>query len=155
MTPARSRSHDTGPPDSAGSERGQALTEGILLGLLFLVPVIWMLGMLAQVHRAALASTAAVREAGFDAARASGRPDAARAIEDAVAASFADHELDSSRVSLRWSAPRGFERGGTVEVEVSYPVSVVQMPLLGSGRGPAINVVARHVARIDPFRSER
>jgi hypothetical protein len=149
-----------GPPDTAcwgtaGGQRGQALIESILLGLVFLVPVIWMLGMLAQVHRAALASTAAVREAGFDAARAQDRPGAARAIEQAVAASFADHQLDPDRVRLRWSAPRGFQRGGTVEVEVSYPVSVVQMPLFGSGPGPSINIVARHVARIDPFRSER
>ena len=136
----------------ARRESGFAMIETILLGLLLLVPLIWVLGVLADVHRAALATTAAVREAGFEAARTTARSDAARAIDRAVAEAFANQGLDpsSARVSV---STGGLRRGGAVEVEVAYPVTVVQAPLLGRVSGPSIWVRARHVARIDPFRS--
>jgi hypothetical protein len=54
---------------------------------------------------------------------------------------------------VRWSAPPALRRGGAVEVEVSLPVSVLQAPFLGRIAGPAIWVNARHVTRIDLFRS--
>ena len=44
---------------------GQAMIETIVLGLLMLVPLVWLLGVLADVHRTSLAAAAAVRAAGF------------------------------------------------------------------------------------------
>jgi hypothetical protein len=133
-------------------ERGQALIEAILLGLLLLVPLIWTLGVLADVHRTALAATAAAREAGFEAARATGAPGAARAIDRAVAQAFADHGLDPDEARVR-VVTNGLARGAPVEVEIAYPVTVLQAPLLGRVAGPSIIVRARHAARVDPYRS--
>lgn len=133
-------------------EGGQALLEVMTLGMLFLVPLIWALGVLSELHRAALSSTAAAREAGFDAARATDDRAAARAVDAAVAAVFADHGLDPSEARVAWSG-NGLTRGEPLEISISYPVTVVQAPFLARAGGPSIWVHARHVARIDPFRS--
>jgi hypothetical protein len=134
-------------------ERGQALLETILLGLLLMIPLVWLLSILADVHRSALATTAAVRNAGADAARETSVTAASRAIDDAVSRALADHGIATSGARVRWSAPPALRRGGAVEVEVSLPVSVLQAPFLGRIAGPAIWVNARHVTRIDLFRS--
>lgn len=134
-------------------ERGQALIEVVLVGLLLLAPLLWGLGVLAQLHRGALAATSAAREAGLDAARAAGAAQARRSGERALVQAFIDHGLDARRVEARWSMDPRLERGSAVEVEVSYPVSVLQAPFLGSVSGPSIWIRARHVARVDPFRS--
>ena len=136
-------------------EDGHAVVETILLGLLLLVPLIWVLGVLADVHRTALAATAAVREAGFEAARAADRSGAARAVDRAVTQAFTNQGLDPRQARVRVSAGGRLERGTAIEVEVSYPVTVAQAPLLGRVAGPSIWIRARHVARVDPYRSRR
>lgn len=128
-----------------------ATIETLLLGLLLIVPLIWALGVLSELHRAALATTTAAREAGFDAARAAGRSDAERRIDVAVASALADHGLDPARAGVEWTSD--LARGGEVELRVSYDVPVLQAPLLGSVGGPTISVTASHVARVDPYRS--
>lgn len=133
------------------NERGTAMIETLLLGLLLLVPLIWVLGVLSEVHRAALATTTAAREAGFDAARATTRGDAASRIDAAVASALADHGVDPRRARVEWTSD--LERGGAVELRVSYDVPVLQAPLLGSIGGPSITVNASHVARVDRYRS--
>jgi hypothetical protein len=132
-------------------DSGQAMIETILLGLLLLVPLVWMLGVLADVHRTSLAATAAVRAAGFEAARSESAPDAELAIDDAVARAFTAHGLDPSDVLVDWRG--GLGRGQRVEIEVGYPVAVAQAPLLGRLGGPSLWVRARHIARVDPYRS--
>jgi hypothetical protein len=139
--------------NAARRQSGFALIETLLLGLLFLIPLVWALGVLAELHQAALASTAAAREAGIDAARASNMVDAGMAVEDAVARAFADEGLEAGDAHVAWSAGAGLERDGTVEVEVSYPVTVLQAPLLGQVSGPSIWVRAAHSVRVDPYRS--
>jgi hypothetical protein len=134
-------------------DQGQALIETILLGLLLLVPLLWGLGVLADLQRNALATTAAAREAGFEAARATGRADAARAIDRAVAQAFRDQGLDPSTAQVDVSLPGGLERGAVVEITVGARVPVFQAPLIGRVAGPSIGVTARHVARVDPYRS--
>lgn len=134
------------------NERGSALVETLLLGLVLLIPLIWVLGTLAEVHRAALATTTAAREAGFDAARAATPLDAQRRIDAAVASALADHGVDPDGAWVEWT-PAGLERGSAVEVRVVYDVPVLHLPLLGSVPGPSIPVSASHLARVDPYRS--
>ena len=133
-------------------EDGQSLIEAIILGLLFLVPVIWAIGVLADLHRSALAATAAAREAGFEAARASSIGEANEAIAKAVSEAFANHGLEpgSTEVDVSMS---GLDRGGAIEVQIGFPVTVLQAPLLGRVAGPSIWVNAAHVTMIDPYRS--
>lgn len=132
------------------AERGQALIEVVLLGLLLLVPLLWLLTTLSEVHRGALAASAAAREAGADAVRAAAEGDVAGAVQAAVARAFADHRIDPGRARVRWGGR--LDRGGVIEVVVSYPVEVLPLPLFGD-LGASVWVNARHVARVDPYRS--
>ncbi|MGH2808184.1 MAG: hypothetical protein ACRDKT_13025 [Actinomycetota bacterium] len=132
-------------------EAGSALIETFLLALVLLVPLLWALGILAELHRGALATSAAAREAGMEAARSADAASAERAVTDAVHRALIDHGVDPSRATVRWSTDPGFPRGAAVEVVVTYPVTVTQAPLLGEVAGPAIVVRASHVARIDPY----
>lgn len=135
------------------NERGQAMMETILLGLLLIVPLIWALGVLAELHRGALGTTAAVREAGADAARSISLEEGRQAIDKAVSAALIDQGLDPSLAEVTYSIDPRFSRGGLIEVQVGYPVSVVSAPLIGSASGPAVWVRASHITRIDPYRS--
>ena len=135
------------------SERGLALIEALLLGLVLIVPLIWVLGVLSSVHQGALAATSAAREAGVDAARARDLEGASMAVERAVARAFVDHGLDPSDAVVRFSTAPHLARGGTVHVVVRYPVEVISAPLLGDIGGPAVWVDARNVTRIEPFGS--
>jgi hypothetical protein len=131
-------------------QRGQGVIETILLGLLLIAPLIWALGVLSDLHRSALAATAAAREAGFDAAHSPSPAAAAGTVEEAVRTAFLNQGLDPAAARVAWSAP-SFARGGAVEVVVSYPVTVLQAPLIGRVAGPSVWVTASHVARIDPY----
>lgn len=135
------------------ADAGQALVETILLGLLLLVPLMWCLGVLADLHRSALGTTAAAREAAADGARSTTPADAARSVDRAVASALDDEGLDPARARVDVSIPAGLERGAPVEVEVAYPVTVLQAPLIGRVSGPSIWVRARGIARVDPYRS--
>jgi hypothetical protein len=137
----------------ARSESGQAVIEALLLGMLMLVPLIWALGVLADLHRSALGTTAAAREAGFDAARSATLVAADAAVAEAVERALADQGLDPGEARVRWGAGGSLRRGGAVEVEIAYPVTVLQAPLLGRVSGPSLWVRARHIARVDPYRS--
>lgn len=62
--------------------------ETILLGLVLFVPVVWALGVLADLHRGALATSAAAREAGFDAARSVDMAEAESSVATACTKRF-------------------------------------------------------------------
>lgn len=132
---------------------GQALTETVILGLVLLAPLIWLLGMLGEMHRAALASEAAVREAGFQVARAGNADQARDGVARSVRTALIDHGLDPGRALLEARWARSLPRGASLSIAVSYPVSIVGAPLLGRVAGPSIWIKAIHVARIDPYRS--
>lgn len=127
------------------------MTETLLLGLLLLVPLIWALGVLADLHRTALATTAAARDAGVSASRSGTSAQAGESMHEAVAGALRDHDLEPDRAQLRWTAVPRFDRGARVEIVVRYPVTVAQAPLLGRVAGPSVWVDARHVARLHPF----
>ncbi|MFP5298782.1 MAG: hypothetical protein ACLGHL_07335 [Actinomycetota bacterium] len=134
------------------SERGTGLVETLLLGLLLMVPLIWTLSVLAELHRAALASTSAARSVGASVSRAPGgvTPDVPqRALMEA----FRAHGLDASGADLSIHAPRGFQRGARVSIEVSYRVPVLKIPLLGSLDVASIGVEAVHTAAIQRYAS--
>jgi hypothetical protein len=134
-------------------ERGQALVESLVLGMLLIVPIVWALMVLADVHRSALGTTSAAREAGFDAARSDGLSAAARSVERTVELALTNHGLDADEANVRLSAPDGLVRGARIEVHVSYPVGVARFPFLGEVSGPSIWVRSTHIARVDPFAS--
>ena len=134
------------------NQRGIALTEALLLGLVLLVPFLWLLGVLSDLQRGALASSAAAREAGAEAARSGDAQTVEQVVDRTVAEVFRDHGLDpgEAEVALRGG---GGARGSAVEVIVRYEVTGLQIPFLGRVSGPSVRVTARHIARVDPFAS--
>lgn len=135
------------------NEHGHALIEAMLLGLVFIVPVLWLLSVSAEIHGAVLGTSSAAREAGFEAGRSTDVVAADRRVSAAVARSVADHGLDPDRARIEWVPSPGWRRGGTVEVVVSYRVPVFQFPLLGEIGEPTVVVNGRHLATIDRYRS--
>jgi hypothetical protein len=135
------------------TECGQAIIETLLVSLVLLVPLMWMLGVLSDLQRGALGTTAAAREAGFDAASSSEPSTASAAVERAVHQAFVDEGLDPTQALVSWASTPGFPRGGTVKVSVSYPVTIAQFPFIGRVSGPSITVRSIELARIDPYRS--
>src|SRR5688572_3192777 len=129
------------------SQRGHALVETLLLGLIMMAPLLWALGVLAELHRSALATTSAAREAGFEISRSVDPLAARRAAEIAVAAALKDHGLDPSKAQLDLSIT-GLHRASPVQVVVSYPTRVLAAPFLGSVAGPSVWTHAKSVARV-------
>ena len=133
-------------------QRGVALTEALLLGLVLLIPLLWLLGVLSDLQRGALASSAAAREAGAEAARSGDARTMEQVVDRTVAEVFRDHGLDP-RDAVVLMRSGGGARGSAVEVIVGYEVTVLQVPFIGRVSGPSIGVTARHVARVDPYAS--
>ena len=134
-------------------EAGSSLLESFLLGILLLVPLVWALSVLADLQRAALATSAAAREAGFEAARANDPLSADAAVRSAAHQALTDHGFDLEEAEVAWSGPPGFPRGGTVEVVVRVPVEVLEAPLIGRVADSHVWVRSTHIARIQPFGS--
>jgi Flp pilus assembly protein TadG len=120
------------------SEDGAATLEVMVLGVVLIVPLIWLVAVLADVHRAALAVDAAAREVGWELTH-HGSSDT---IDEAAAAAFRDQGLDVSRVTVSWDGSG--DRGEVVIVRTSYPVSVASFPWIGALSGPTIQVHAVH-----------
>ncbi|MGH2753674.1 MAG: hypothetical protein ACRDLB_04510 [Actinomycetota bacterium] len=131
---------------------GFALIETIVLGFVMLIPLMWLLGVLSDLQRGALAASAAAREAGAGAARAADPAEMDSVVATAVADAFRDHGLDPRRADVEVDLG-GSARGAAVEVVVRYDVTVLQAPFIGPVGGPSIQVSAAHVARIDPYAS--
>ena len=137
----------------AGDEEGHAVIEAVLLGLVLLVPVVWLLSVSAEIHGAALGTATAAREAGFEAARSVDVISADRSVTSLVEQAIRDHGLDPSRSQVRWVPAPGWRRGAAIEVVVSYRVPVFQIPLFGQLSEPNVVVSGRHLAIIDRYRS--
>lgn len=129
--------------------RGAALVEAVLLSLILLIPVAWGLTIMDRVQRAALASAAAVREAGDVATSLLARDHTDSLIDSAVSAAFHDQDLAPGNARVRWSAPAGVRRGGRVEIEVLYQVEVFGgwLPFA------SIPIRARHMTFFPPYAS--
>lgn len=136
-------------------ERGSALVEFTWLGLILLVPLVWILLSVFEVQRGAFATTAAARSAGRAYVLA---PDAATGQQRATdAAEFvlsdqgspgmkATVTVDCEPVPEQCLAP-----GSTVTVTVSSSVPVPLMPELLGGERPAVKVSAVHRVPVGTF----
>lgn len=131
-------------------ESGMAVIESVILGIVLIMPMIWLLSVLTSIHSAALATNSAVREAGAVVSRSLYEP---RDLDVLAQETLRSHGLDPAAGDLEVSAPDGFTRGAAVHIAISYPVAVFDPPFLSARVGPAVTVRSRHIARIDPYRS--
>lgn len=135
------------------NDEGYAVLEAFLLALVLLLPVIWLLTVSADVQRSALASASAVREAGLAASRAATPSDAHAHADSAARRALLERGVAPSAARISLSSDGAPGRDELIEVRVETPVHVLRVPFLRDAIGPAIWVRARHVARVEPYRS--
>jgi hypothetical protein len=168
--------------DTAGAERGAAVVELLVVFLTLLVPLVYVMVVMADVQRALLATSSAAREAGRVYVTGSDRLDAERRAALAYREVLATYGMRSGDPSagmrLRVACPAGdgsgpgawsgtaagsgplagsdcvggFGPGAEVEVVVTYRVPVARVPFLGAVAGPGVTVGATHHTRVDRYR---
>ncbi|HXH32839.1 MAG TPA: TadE family protein [Plantibacter sp.] len=142
------------PSASLRGDDGSASLEFITVGLVLLVPLVYLVVAIAGVQGAVLAADGAATQAAKLYARAGDDALGRQRAEDALALTLLDFSLDREQVSMRLdcapsSRPCG-QRGGTVTVTVTIPVTLPLAPdLLAIGR--AIPVVGTATAPISRF----
>jgi hypothetical protein len=125
------------------------LIESVLLCVVLLIPLAWGIALLDKVHRAALASTAAARDAGFEAVHSQGLSMPTTAMDRAVDQAFTDQDLDPGIASFHVSAPGLLQRGARIEIQVRYEVRVFGSWLPFA----AVPIRAVHAAHVPSFGS--
>jgi hypothetical protein len=135
-------------------ESGHVLVETILVALVFFVPLFWLMGVLSVMHRSALASASAARDAGSEISRSTDMASGSAAMDAAIHQALVDHGIDPREAQVSVAAPAGLARGAKVTIQVAVPVSVAQAPLLGEASwGPEVWIRSSFVAIVDPFAS--
>ena len=155
---------------AAKAERGAAVVELLVVFLTLLVPLVYVMLVMADVQRALLATSSAAREAGRVYVTGSDRLDAERRAALAYQEVLATYGMrpgdPNAGMRLRAACPAeggsgpgvgsgcqgGFGPGAEVEVVVTYRVPVARVPFLGAVAGPGVTVGATHHTRLDRYR---
>lgn len=145
-------------PRRARREEGSAIVEFVMLGVILLIPLVYLVLTMARVQAGAYAVSMAAREAGrafvtaADEETAYGRAGAAAAI------AFADHGFGPqvSRVSIACSVSPCLTPGAAVHTDARVVVPLPLIPGFVRGVVPLeMPVSATHVSTVDRFRGVR
>lgn len=140
-------------PRPGPRESGRAVVEFLVVGLLVLLPLLYLVVTLARVQAAAFAVSAASREAGRAFTTAVGDADAFPRAEAAAAVSFSDYDFgDEGSVVVDCDGTPCLRSDGQVRVVASVTVRLPLVPDVLSGALPsAVPVSATHIAPVDRF----
>ena len=135
-------------------DRGRAIVEFLVVGLLVLVPIVYFVVTLSRVQAAAFAASTASREAGRAFTTATTEDDAYVRAGAAARISFEDYDFGADgTVGLRCDGSPCLRPEGRVEAVATVRVRLPLIPDLLSGAVPAVlPVSATHVATVDRFR---
>ena len=135
-------------------DRGSAVVEFTYLGVLLLVPLVYVLLTVFAVQKAAFAVTEAARAAGRAFTTASSTEDAYMRAQHATRLALTDQGLGADVTpGLDCAQIPCLTKGSTVTVTVTYRVP---LPIIGDVFGVvpgSIPVTGRHVAVVDRFRA--
>lgn len=140
-----------------GGERGSAVVEFVFLGVLLMVPLIYLVMTLSRIQAGAYAASTAAREAGrayVTAAApgmAEGRADAAARI------AFEDQGFDDgdTQLAMTCDGTPCLRPGGRIEMSTTVTVPLPLIPSFARELVPLeVPVRASHVAVVDRFRDE-
>ena len=146
------------------AERGAAVVELLVVFLTLLLPLVYVMVVMADVQRALLATSSAAREAGRVYVTGSDRGDAERraglAYREVLATYGVGPRDPRAGLRLEVGCPTGagtgcaggFGPGAEVRVVVTYRVPVARLPFLGAVAGPGLTVGATHHTRVDRYR---
>jgi hypothetical protein len=182
MTGTGREAAGVGPAEPRVTERGAAVVELLVVFLTLLLPLVYVMVVMADVQRALLATSSAAREAGRVYVTGSDRADAERqaavAYRDVLEAYGLGAGDSGAGMRLRVGCPAGaassvgpaplppaplrlrsasgcaggFGPGAEVRVVVTYRVPVARLPFLGAVAGPGLTVGATHHTRVDRYR---
>ena len=145
-------------------ERGAAVVELLVVSLTLLVPLVYVMVVMADVQRALLATSSAAREAGRVYVTGADRVEAERRAGVAYREVLGTYGMRAgdpgAGMRVRAGCPvaagagcdGGFGPGAEVEVVVTYRVPVARLPFLGAVAGPGVTVGATHHTRVDRYR---
>jgi hypothetical protein len=136
-------------------ESGNAIVEFLFLGVLLMVPLVYVVLAVFTVQRAAYGVTAAAREAGRAYATAADDSAGYARAEAAAEVALVDHglHLQPGQLAIECDSSPCLTPGGTIDVSVDMDVSLPFLPRVFHGRAPAsIGVNGHHVAHVDDYR---
>lgn len=136
-------------------ERGSALVELVWLGVLLLIPVLWIVLAVFDVQRGAFAVSTAARSAGRAYALAPDDAAGLRAAEAAVRQALVDQGLEGVPIDVTVTCtpyPRQCHSGTSViTVHVASRVDLPLMPDVLGGDAPSFALDATHKVPIGQF----
>jgi hypothetical protein len=153
-----------GPGGPVAGERGAAVVELLVVFLTLLVPLVYVMVVMADVQRALLATSSAAREAGRVYVTGSDRLEAERRAAQAYREVLGTYGMRAgdpkAAMGVRVGCPDGvgsgcvggFGPGAEVQVVVTYRVPVARLPFLGEVAGPGVTIGATHHTRVDRYR---
>lgn len=140
-------------------ERGSALVEFIWLGLLLLVPLVYVLLTVFAAQSAAFGADAASRAAGRAYMLAPTQDEAATAAEGAALVALADQGIKAEQMSLTISCSpdpaRCLSSGSAVTVVVTVRQPLPLVPSVLGGSAPTVRLSSTHVEPYGTFREDR
>lgn len=141
----------------ARQEQGSAVVEFVVLGVLLLVPLVYLVLMLARVQAGAFAVSQAAREAGRAFVTAASGEEAVHRAEAAARISFEDHDFaDTGRLTVACASDPCLGPDARVRTTATVSVPLPLVPAFVRGSVPlAVPVSATHVATVDRFRGAR
>lgn len=141
-----------------GEEHGSAIIEFVWLGLLMLVPLVYVLVAVFQTQRTAYAASAAARSAGRAFVTAPDTGAAYARADEAARLSFHDQHLTSGpqvEIVCRPDPHACLSPGSVVEARIRTRVVLPLMPDVFGDDPPAISVSASHQSPYGTFREAR
>jgi len=140
-------------------ERGSALVEFIWLGLLLLIPLVYVLLSVFAAQSAAFGADAASRAAGRAFMLSASQGKAFAAAEGAARVALADQGIHADRMDLSvFCSPdpdRCLSSGSTVTVVVTVQQPLPLVPSMLGGNAPTIRLTSTHVEPYGTFREDR
>jgi hypothetical protein len=141
-------------PPPAGREAGSAVVEFVFLAVLLMVPLFYLVMVMARLQAGAYAVSAAAREAGRAYTTAESPAQGPARAQAAADIAFGDQGFPGlGAVTIGCDGTPCFRPDGRVEVTASLTVPLPLVPSVFAGVVPTvIPVSATHVATIDRFR---
>lgn len=140
---------------SASSDRGSAVTEFLVIGVLILMPLAYIVMSVMRVQAAAFASSQAAREAGRAFVSADSVPLGHQRADVAARLAFLDQgfELPGSALSITCGGGNCLTPGAVVSVDLDWAVDLPWIPSsLAGGRSLSVPIHAMHEVPVDVFR---
>lgn len=135
-------------------DRGSAVLEFIVIGVLILVPMAYIVMSVMRVQAATMASTQAVREAARAYATADSVAEGRAAAITAAQVAFEDQGFLLPESALRVDCLGGcLAPGSSIQVDLDWRVDLPWIPAsLSQGRSASVPIDAVHTARVDTYR---